>query len=52
MEKLMWTKRIGNELYIYWRGKVIYKRWIGKNGQKTQPSIIFNEKWPNEQVVP
>lgn len=20
----------GNELYVYWRGKLIYKRWLNK----------------------
>jgi hypothetical protein len=52
MEKtLMWAERIGHELYIFWRGKLIYKRWVGKNGKKTQASVIFNEKWPNVEVI-
>jgi len=47
----MWAETHGNETYIFHNGKVIYKRWVSKSGKKTQPSVIFNEEWPNEQVL-
>ena len=48
---MMWSKKIGNELYVYHNGKVIYKRWTDKKGKKTQPSILLNDNgWPNEWI--
>lgn len=50
--KLMWPEIKDNHLYVYWRGTLIYKRWIGKNNKKTQPSILLSKKgWPNEWIV-
>lgn len=48
---IMWAQQIGHELYVFWRGKVIYKRWTSKSGKKTQPSVLFNEQWPNEEII-
>ena len=49
---LMWAKRVGDELYIFRAGKVIYKKWFTKNGKKKQPSVLFNENgWPNEDII-
>jgi len=47
----MWAEKIGHELYVFWRGKIIYKSWLTKSGKKTQPSVLFNEKWPNEEIT-
>jgi len=46
----MWSEIKDNHLYVYWRGKVIYKKWIDKKGNKTEPSILINEKFPNERI--
>lgn len=24
----IWKERVGDELYVYWNGKLIYKRWL------------------------
>lgn len=41
------------ETYIYKDGQLVMKRWVGKTGKKTQPSVLFNiNGWPNEQVYP
>lgn len=26
---MFWTVRTATELYVYWRGVLIYKRWLG-----------------------
>lgn len=46
----MWSVREGNHLYIIHNGEVIYKRWIGNKGKKTQPSILINKSFPNEYI--
>jgi hypothetical protein len=45
--------RVDNHRFVYWRGKLIYKQWLAKDGvTHTQPSIIINHNgWPNEWVV-
>lgn len=49
---MMWSKQVGHELYVYHDGRVIYKRWTTKSGNKTQPSVIFNDNgWPNVEVI-
>lgn len=51
-KKRMRSEKIGNHLFIFWNGKMIYKRWLNKTGEKTQPSILLNENgWPNEWVT-
>lgn len=27
---MIWKERHGNELYVYYNGVLIYKRWIGR----------------------
>ena len=42
---MMWSEREANHLYVYWNGRIIYKRWLKKDGKtKTQNSAMFNEK--------
>ncbi len=46
---MMYSERIGNELYVFRNGELVYKRW-GK--KKTQPSLLFNTNgWPNEWII-
>jgi len=48
----MWSIREANHLYVFHNGELIYKRWLKKDGvTKTQPSVLFNKYWPNEQIV-
>lgn len=47
---LLWSERIGNELYVYFRGKLIYKRWYKSKSTDKKSSILINEKWPNEWI--
>lgn len=48
---LMWSEKIGNEVYVYHYGELIYKRWHKKGStEKSQPSIIINKSWPNEWI--
>lgn len=49
---VMWSERVGNELYVYFAGKLIYKRWYKKNStEKRQPSLLLNIKgWLNEWI--
>lgn len=49
--KNMWNVREKNHLYVFHNGELIYKRWIGKDGHKTQPSLLFNKQWPNEFIT-
>ena len=50
--KTMWAERIGHELYVFWRGIPIYKRWNKKDDSKSQPSRLFNDNgWPNEEII-
>lgn len=47
-------KEIKNgELYVYFKGKLLYKRWLGKKiGSKRQPSLLFNVNgWPNVWIT-
>ncbi len=38
------TKREHNHFYLFYKGKLIYKRWLDKKGNKTEPSIIIDKK--------
>ena len=42
---LMWSERHGNHMFVYWRGKIIYKNYDSK-----ESSVLFNDYWPNERV--
>jgi hypothetical protein len=49
---MMWSERIGKELYVYRNGELVYKAWIDKDGKRRQSSILFNNSWPNEWIAP
>lgn len=49
----MWSEIVENHLYVYWAGQLVYKRWNGPKGGKTQNSVLFNHEatgWPNEEI--
>lgn len=50
---LMWSERRDNHLYVYHNGVLVYKRWIDKQGKKTQPSLLWNAVigWLNEWII-
>lgn len=51
---MMTTKRVGNHLFVYHNGELVYKRWYkrGANG-KTQPSLLWNVNGcPHVQISP
>lgn len=49
---LLWSEQKGNHIYVYWHGKLIYKKWIDPKKNKTQPSILINDNgWPNEWIL-
>ena len=46
--KNMWSKKVDNHLFVFHNGVVIFKRWIGKRGGKTEDSLVFDKKgYPN-----
>lgn len=48
---LLWSERINHELYVYFRGKLIYKRWFKKGSTEKTASIIINDNgFPNEWI--
>jgi hypothetical protein len=48
---LLWSERIGHELYVYFRGKLIYKRWYKWKSTEKSASIIINDNgYPNEWI--
>ena len=47
----MWCEKVDNHIYIFHNGEVIYKGFIGPRGAKTQPSVLFNKHFPNEQII-
>jgi hypothetical protein len=50
---LLWSEKVGNHIYVYWRGQLVYKKWIDPKGNKTQSSILINKNgWPNEWINP
>jgi len=42
----MRSVKIDNNLFVYFGDKLIYKKWIGTS----QPSRLFNEHWPNQEI--
>jgi hypothetical protein len=46
---MMWSERRENEIYVYWNGVLVYKRWLKPNGEKAA-SILLNEIWPNVRL--
>lgn len=49
---LVWSEVRDNHTYVYHNGELVYKRWNGKNMEKTQPSLLWNRiiGWFNEWV--
>jgi hypothetical protein len=43
---MMWSERHGDEVYVFWNGALVYKRWVKEDGEK-RASLLFNEHWPN-----
>lgn len=44
--------RIGNHLYVLYKGDLIYKQWVDpQTGRKTEPSMIFNKHFPHEKII-
>ena len=50
-KKTMWSKRVDNHIFIFHNGVPIYKSWLSKKGNKTQPSLLFNKYLPNECIT-
>jgi len=46
---IFWSERIGNELYIYCNGELIYKRWYDA-ANKPKSGILFNKGWLPERL--
>lgn len=40
----MWTVHNPPEIYVYWNGQLIFKRWLTK---KRALGLLLNESWPN-----
>jgi hypothetical protein len=45
---MMHSDKIGNEVYVYRNGILIYKKWLKENN-----SVIFNNppNWKNDQTI-
>lgn len=39
--KITWSERIGNELYVYYCGTLIYKKWYNPGTNKKSRSILL-----------
>jgi hypothetical protein len=50
---MMWAQRIGNELYVYRNGRLVYKRWYTESStEKRQPSMLANPNgWPTVWIM-
>ena len=46
---MMWSKTIGDEVYVYRNGELIYKKWLKKDN-----SVVFNNppNWKNDTYYP
>jgi hypothetical protein len=42
----MWSEVRDGEVYVFWNGELVYKRWIDGQGNKRQPSLLANKGWP------
>lgn len=42
--KLMWSYDTGDELYVYWRGVLIYKKWFNT-------STVYGREYGSYSVV-
>lgn len=40
-----------NHLFVYYRGNLIYKRWLDEDGNKTEPSALFTPHWPTVRIT-
>lgn len=43
---MMWSERHGNEVYVFWNGELVYKRWLDDSGRKLRASLLANREWP------
>jgi hypothetical protein len=56
--KLLWSERHGNdyigyELYVFYAGQIIYKRWYkGDSNEKRLPSKLFQTPWTQTETLP
>jgi len=48
---MMWSEREGHEVYVFWNGRLVYKRWINADGTKRHPSVLLNEGWPPVWII-
>lgn len=53
MSSVFESIRVGNHLYVFYQGDLIYKQWNTKDGKRTShPSRIFNSNgFPSEWIV-
>lgn len=40
-----------NHLYVFYNGDLIFKRWLRPDGSKSEPSLIYNDVFPNEKII-
>jgi len=48
----MWSERHGNEVYVFWHGELVYKRWLDDSGHKRHASMLVNREWPSVWIIP
>ncbi len=42
---MLFKEIIGNHLYVYWRGRLLYKQWLDANGRKIKGMVMY--EWGN-----
>ncbi len=44
---MMYSEKIGNEVYVYRNGELIYKKWLNQDN-----SVVFNKppNWKNDKT--
>ena len=44
---MMYSEKIGNEVYVYRNGELIYKKWLNQNN-----SVVFNNppNWKHDKT--
>lgn len=44
----MWSEKIGNEVYVYFNGQLVYKKWLDQNN-----SVVMNNpvNWKNDTCL-
>lgn len=48
---MMWSERHGNEVYVFWNGELVYKRWLDDSGRKRHASLLANREWPSVWIT-